>query len=115
MSNWQFCQNDTDITSSPTAEMDATEVRLWDVSGELIIAAEYNGETWSISASDYYHQWTDFSECQSMSYQRAINYTFGHIKHDHEISETAEIRMRNGREYAVCDLCGIPCDLLDTE
>lgn len=27
---WQFCQGDEDITSSPTAELDATEKRLWE-------------------------------------------------------------------------------------
>ncbi len=49
---WQFCQGDTDITSYPFPEQDATEVRVWD-GDSLVVAFERNtNDKWNIVTSD---------------------------------------------------------------
>jgi len=59
--NLQFCQDDSDITGSPTESRDATEVRAWE-GGELLGAVEtYPGGKWHASASDRVPSWTDLA------------------------------------------------------
>jgi hypothetical protein len=57
----QFCDSEAnqDISGSPTAERDATEIRLWHVNGTLVISVEKNARSgkWHIAGSDYIH-WT---------------------------------------------------------
>lgn len=116
MSNWQFSQAGYVINGSPTEERDADTITLFDTDGCVVISVKKEEEAgWHISASDFYLNWTHYSERYFLLYRSALDSMFRETDHDHEVSETAEIRVSHSRKYAVCDLCGIPCDLLDTE
>lgn len=47
----QYCEGDQDITSSPYAEEDATEVRVWTEPGDLVcvLTPSGSGGGWEVS------------------------------------------------------------------
>ena len=50
----QYCQDGMDITSSPYAEQDATEVRAWTETGDLIAAVEMDANgVWRIAEGEH--------------------------------------------------------------
>jgi hypothetical protein len=113
MSNWQFSQDNYVITHSPTAERDADQVTLFDVDGTVIISANLVNGKWQVCASDFYHDWVDFSDITHVSYTDAIKQMFMNISHDHEVSETGDFREvdivweeNSTTTLATCELCG---------
>lgn len=46
MTNIQYCADDQDITGSPDAEAQATEIRAWDEDGTLLAAVNLRGGSW---------------------------------------------------------------------
>jgi hypothetical protein len=75
--NLQFCDAEAnqDISGSPAAERDATEIRLWHVGGTLIVAVEKNARSgcWHISGSDYIH-WTGKARSAFRDWRDAMRY-----------------------------------------
>ena len=50
----QFCCGDDDITADFHAETDATEVRVWDTEGLVLVAVGlFDDGSWRYEASDY--------------------------------------------------------------
>jgi hypothetical protein len=73
----QFCLDGNDITTSPYAATDATEVRIWTEDSMCIVAAQRNRDTraWHVSASDVC-DWTVYADTPYRSFSAAFDAPF---------------------------------------
>ena len=69
----QFCAGGQDITGSPCAGQDATEVRAWLPDGTLLgaVGLSVDGGSWHASASDV-ARWSDFAHIGYEHWQAAL-------------------------------------------
>ncbi len=111
---WQFSRDNTVITHDYVKpELVSDSAVLFDTDGCVIIAAAKDDRGWYVSASDYYHQWTDYTGNRYMDYTSAVYDMFKNIDHEPETHDASETRRRDGMEYVLCDVCGEECDSLD--
>jgi hypothetical protein len=72
----QFCDSEAnqDISGSPSAERDATEIRLWSVDSTLVCAVEKNARSgmWHVSGSDVSANWTSRAHRAYRNWQDAM-------------------------------------------
>ena len=52
---WQYCRGEYDISSNPFAELDATEIRVWDEDLVVVAMVGSQEDGWRIIASDVGH------------------------------------------------------------